>query len=112
MKVGIDSYCFHRFFGEVYGHQAPPPFQMTVFDFLDFAKEVGVDGVSLESCFLPSFDKGFLAELKARPGELHVICTGRNAPPQLVDAADLVTEMREIKHPFYSGVPAQRGIEY
>jgi cob(I)alamin adenosyltransferase len=53
-----------------------------------------------------------LAELKARPGELHVICTGRNAPPELVDAADLVTEMREIKHPFYSGVPAQRGIEY
>ena len=69
MKVGIDSYCFHRFFGEVYGHQAPPPFQMTVFDFLDFAKEVGVDGVSLESCFLPSFDKGFLAELKARLDE-------------------------------------------
>ena len=28
MKVGIDSYCFHRFFGEVYGHQTPPPFQM------------------------------------------------------------------------------------
>ncbi len=53
-----------------------------------------------------------LAGLKARPGELHVICTGRNAPQALVDAADLVTEMKEIKHPFYSGVPAQRGIEY
>jgi cob(I)alamin adenosyltransferase len=53
-----------------------------------------------------------LTELKARPGALHVICTGRNAPPGLVDAADLVTEMKEIKHPFASGVGAQRGIEY
>ncbi len=69
MKVGIDSYCFHRFFGEVYPHQTPPPFQMTVFDFLDFAKEMGVDGVSLESCFFPSYDKAFFADLKARLDE-------------------------------------------
>lgn len=69
MKVGIDSYCFHRYFGEVYGHQTPPPFQMTVFDFLDFAKELDVDGVSLESCFFPSHDKAFYADLKARLDE-------------------------------------------
>jgi cob(I)alamin adenosyltransferase len=53
-----------------------------------------------------------LAELKARPETMHVICTGRNAPPELMEAADLVTEMREIKHPFASGIRAQRGIEY
>ena len=50
--------------------------------------------------------------LTARPGQLHVICTGRNAHPKLVDAADLVSEIKEIKHPFQKGILAQRGIEY
>ncbi len=66
MKIGIDSYCFHRFFGEVYPQQRQPPFTMTMDDFLDFAKELGVDGVSLESCFFPSFDREYLADLKAK----------------------------------------------
>lgn len=66
MKIGIDSYCFHRFFGEVYPQQEQPPFTMTMDDFLDFAKELGVDGVSLESCFFPSFDREYLADLKAK----------------------------------------------
>ncbi len=66
MKIGIDSYCFHRFFGEVYPQQKQPPFTMTMDDFLDFAKELGVDGVSLESCFFPSFDREYLADLKAK----------------------------------------------
>jgi 3-oxoisoapionate decarboxylase len=39
---------------------------MTMDDFLDFAKELGVDGVSLESCFFPSFDAAYLADLKAK----------------------------------------------
>lgn len=69
MKVGIDSYCFHRYFGEVYPHQTPPPNRMTVFDFLDFAKELDVDGVSLESCFFPAYDQAFFADLKARLDE-------------------------------------------
>jgi cob(I)alamin adenosyltransferase len=44
---------------------------------------------------------------------LHLIITGRNAPPQLIEYADLVTEMREIKHPFREqGIRAQAGIEY
>jgi cob(I)alamin adenosyltransferase len=50
--------------------------------------------------------------LKNKPEGIHVILTGRNAPPALVELADLVTEMREIKHPFQQGVQAQRGIEY
>ncbi len=68
MKVGIDSYCFHRYFGEVYGHQTPPPPEerMTMEDFLAFAKRLEVDGVSLESCFFPSFDAGWFADLKAQ----------------------------------------------
>jgi cob(I)alamin adenosyltransferase len=50
--------------------------------------------------------------LKAKPKDMHVILTGRGAPQELMDAADLVTEMKEIKHPFHSGIYAQRGIEY
>jgi cob(I)alamin adenosyltransferase len=50
--------------------------------------------------------------LRQRPERVHVICTGRNAHPKLVEAADLVTEMREVKHPYTKGILAQRGIDY
>jgi cob(I)alamin adenosyltransferase len=53
-----------------------------------------------------------VAALQARPDRVHVICTGRNAHPKLVEAADLVTEMREVKHPYTKGILAQRGIDY
>ncbi len=66
MKVGIDSYCYHRFFGEVYPDQLPPSKPMTMMDFLKRAKELEVDGVSLESCFFQNFDDKYLAELKAQ----------------------------------------------
>lgn len=65
LKVGIDNYSYHRFFGEVYPQQETPDKQMTIEDFLKRAKELGVDGVSLESCFIKSFDPGYLAELKS-----------------------------------------------
>jgi sugar phosphate isomerase/epimerase len=64
MKVGIDSYCYHRFFGEVYPHQNQPAKQMTLEDFIQRAKELDVDGVSLESCFVPRFDTAYLSEIK------------------------------------------------
>jgi cob(I)alamin adenosyltransferase len=50
--------------------------------------------------------------LRRRPAGQHVVITGRDAPPALLDFADLVTEMREIKHPFAAGVKAQKGIEF
>ena len=50
--------------------------------------------------------------LKARPEMVHVILTGRNAHASLVDMADTVTEMREVKHAYQKGILAQRGIEY
>ena len=50
--------------------------------------------------------------LKARPAMKHVIVTGRNAKDELIEEADLVTEMTQIKHPFRSGVKAQKGIEF
>lgn len=48
---------------------------------------------------------------EAQPA-LHIVMTGRDAPQELIDAADLVTEMKEIKHPFNAGVFAQQGIEF
>ena len=53
-----------------------------------------------------------VAVLKARRGNQHVVVTGRNAKPELIEAADLVTEMTLVKHPFRAGVKAQLGIEY
>ncbi|HKT18081.1 MAG TPA: cob(I)yrinic acid a,c-diamide adenosyltransferase [Stellaceae bacterium] len=50
--------------------------------------------------------------LRSKPRDLHVVVTGRNAKPELVEIADLVTEMTMVKHPFRSGVKAQRGIEF
>ncbi|HZP23467.1 MAG TPA: cob(I)yrinic acid a,c-diamide adenosyltransferase [Terriglobales bacterium] len=50
--------------------------------------------------------------LKRKPEMVHVILTGRNAHPSIVEIADTVTEMREIKHAYQKGIEAQRGIEY
>jgi cob(I)alamin adenosyltransferase len=53
-----------------------------------------------------------LAALAARPAHVHVAITGRAAPEALVDAADLVTDMRSVKHPFAKGLRAQPGIDF
>ncbi|MEE8357248.1 MAG: sugar phosphate isomerase/epimerase family protein [Anaerolineales bacterium] len=64
LKIGIDNYSYHRFFGEIYPGQVEPEQGMTTADFLKRAKELGVDGVSLESCFIKSFEDDYLKELK------------------------------------------------
>ena len=68
---------------------------------------------------LGSIKAGLVAEeevlelIAGRPQELHLVLTGRGATPAIVEAADLVTEMREIKHHYRgAGIPAQRGIEF
>jgi cob(I)alamin adenosyltransferase len=53
-----------------------------------------------------------VAALRAKPRDLHIVVTGRNAPAELIEAADLVTEMTLVKHPFRGGVKAQQGIEF
>ena len=55
---------------------------------------------------------GVVAVLLGRPEGLHIIVTGRNAKPELIEAADLVTEMEAVKHPFAAGIKAQQGIEF
>ena len=58
-------------------------------------------------------DAAVVAEaLRGKPEKVHVILTGRNADPLLVELADTVTEMREVKHAYQKGIKAQRGIEY
>ena len=56
---------------------------------------------------------GELLELvRTKPEHLHLVLTGRNAPPALIDASDLVSEVLPIKHPFERGIEAQRGVEF
>lgn len=80
---------------------ADPSIGLLVLDELNIA--VRYDYLDLEAV---------VAALLARRDDLHVIVTGRNAKPQLVEAADLVTEMGQVKHHFAAGVKAQQGIEF
>ena len=57
-------------------------------------------------------ERDVIACLKTRPDQLHVVITGSDAPRSLLREADLVTVMKEEKHPYYEGIPAQRGIEF
>jgi sugar phosphate isomerase/epimerase len=66
MKVGIDSYCYHRFLGEVYPGQQQPPHPHTMESILDRAKELQCEGISLESCFFPEFSPAYLGNLRRR----------------------------------------------
>src|SRR5438132_1665337 len=80
---------------------ANPSYQLVLLDELNIVLRYG---------YLPVEE--VVSALKAKPRELHVVVTGRNAPPELIEAADLVTEMTLVKHPFRAGVKAQRGIEF
>jgi sugar phosphate isomerase/epimerase len=68
MKIGIDSYCFHRYFGEIYpGLQADPGTRWRMEgEFLDFALRQNVDEIALEACFFDALDDDLCAEVKAR----------------------------------------------
>ena len=80
---------------------ADPSFALLILDELNIA--LRYDYLPLDSV---------IATLKARRPGLHVVVTGRNAKPQLIEAADLVTEMTLVKHHFAAGVKAQEGIEF
>lgn len=64
MKVGIDSYCYHRYFGEIYPDQQDPGVRWTFQDFVNRAAELEVEGVSLESCFFESLEADYLKTIK------------------------------------------------
>lgn len=80
---------------------ADPSFGLVILDELNIALRYGY--LDLDQV---------IAVLKARRPGLHVVVTGRNAKPELIEAADLVTEMTLVKHHFAAGVKAQEGIEF
>ena len=53
-----------------------------------------------------------LALIRSKPPKIHLILTGRDAHPDIVAVADMVTEMRSIKHPYENGIPARKGIDF
>lgn len=64
MDIGIDSYCYHKFFGEVFPTEKPPLKKMSLEDFLNRAGQMDVDGVSLETCFFPTFQQDYLKSIR------------------------------------------------
>src|SRR5438270_3266824 len=80
---------------------ADPSYRMVLLDELNIVLRYG---------YLPVAE--VVAAVKTKPRDLRIVVTGRNAPAELVEAADLVTEMTLVKHPFRAGVKAQPGIEF
>jgi cob(I)alamin adenosyltransferase len=78
-----------------------PSFGLVLFDELNIALKMHYLDVNT-----------VIADLKARPAMQHVVITGRGAPPELIEAADTVTEMDLLKHAFKAGIKAQAGIEF
>ena len=77
-------------------------YQMVIFEEINYV---------LHYQFLPETE--FIDLLLKKPESTHVVCTGRDASEKLIEIADLVTEMKMIKHPFEEqGIPAQKGIEF
>ena len=76
-------------------------YDLVILDEINYALHYG---------FLPVED--IVDFLKKKPPMLHVILTGREAKPEVIEIADMVTEMKEVKHPYKKGVKAQKGIEF
>jgi cob(I)alamin adenosyltransferase len=96
-----DIAAAERAWGKARELMADPSFALIILDELNIA--LRYDYLDLASV---------IAELAARRSDLHVVVTGRNAKPELVAAADLVTDMSLVKHHFAAGVKAQPGIEF
>ena len=96
-----DIAAAERAWGKAQELMSDPSFSLIILDELNIA--LRYDYLALDRV---------LEALKARRSDLHVVVTGRNAKPELIAAADLVTEMTPVKHHFAAGVKAQEGIEF
>jgi cob(I)alamin adenosyltransferase len=96
-----DIAAVERAWGKAQELMADPTFGLVILDEINIALRYGY--LDLDTV---------VAALKARRPDLHVVVTGRNAKPALIEAADLVTEMTLVKHHFAAGVKAQAGIEF
>jgi cob(I)alamin adenosyltransferase len=96
-----DIVAAERAWGKAQELMADPSFRLVILDELNIALRYNYLDLAR-----------VIAALKARRPDLHVVVTGRNAKPELIEAADLVTEMTLVKHHFAAGVKAQEGIEF
>jgi len=141
MKVLVVQFMKKWDYGELHSTQLIPNITLATFGTKDFvqkgkAKEIdfkearkafsfGVEGMKSGDYDLIIFDElnmalyyelleleQVLKELKEKPSDVEVIITGRRAPKEIIEIADLVTEMKEIKHPYQKGIQARKGIEY
>lgn len=96
-----DIAACRRAFEVARAHLADPAIALVILDELNIALRYGYLGTD-----------EVIAALEARPPGQHVLITGRNAKSELIDRADLVTEMAAVKHHFAAGVRAQKGIEF
>jgi cob(I)alamin adenosyltransferase len=99
--VKRDIAAAERAWGKAQELMADPSFALVILDELNIA--LRYEYLDLDAV---------VAALRARREGLHVVVTGRNAKPKLIEAADLVTEMTLVKHHFAAGVKAQAGIEF
>lgn len=99
--IEIDKAMVRQAWQEAKEKIASGKYDIVILDEINYALSYG---------FLPVED--VVDFLRNKPPMLHVILTGRDAKPEILQIADLVTEMREIKHPFQQGISAQRGIEF
>ncbi len=96
-----DIACCRRGWARALEHMADPEVDFVLLDELN---------VVLQLEYLPVAE--IVEALRKKRVDQHVVLTGRGAPKEIIEVADLVTEMRAIKHPFDIGVPAQAGIEF
>lgn len=96
-----DIAAARRAFEVAKGWLADPEYGMVILDEMNVVLRYG---------YLPVEE--VLEAVRARPGHQHAVLTGRNAPEELIEAADLVTEMKLVKHPFRAGIKAQAGVEF
>ena len=76
-------------------------FDLVILDEVNYAIDLGL--INIEDV---------IELIKTKPDNLDVVLTGNNAKQEIIDLADLVTEMKEIKHPFKSGIKAKKGIDF
>lgn len=98
---GVDEQAAQQALARAREVMASGQYQVVILDEINNALDYGF--LTLEEV---------LSLVREKPAELHLVFTGRNARPEVLELADLVTEMKEIKHPFKKGILAARGVDF
>jgi cob(I)alamin adenosyltransferase len=120
-KLGIKTFLFAKKHPHFYKELNPDDVCQECSKGLDFIKELFRDpswdmlvldeiNIALRDGFLKEED--VLSLLDAKPGKLELVLTGRGVTEKIIEKADLVSEVREVKHPYSSGIRSREGIEY